>query len=38
MDGSSPELLLHSISRYYQFLPSAQREAFLSEVNRKASW
>ena len=26
-----------SISRYYKFLPSPQQEAFLSEVNRKAS-
>jgi hypothetical protein len=24
-------------SRYYKFLPSPQQEAFLSEVNRKAS-
>ena len=31
------EILLQSISRYYKFLPSPQREAFLSEVNAKAS-
>ena len=31
------DALLHSISRYYQFLPTPQREAFLSSVGRKAS-
>jgi hypothetical protein len=37
MDGGNPEMLLQSISRYYKFLPSSQRETFLSEVTRKAS-
>jgi hypothetical protein len=37
MDGGNPEILLQSISRYYKFLPSPQQEAFLYEVNRKAS-
>ncbi len=37
LDGNHPEMLLRSISRYYKFLPSSQQEAFLSEVNRKAS-
>ena len=37
LDEGDPEILLQSISRYYKFLPSPQREAFLSEVNRKAS-
>ena len=37
MDGNDPEVLLQSISRYYKFLPSAQREAFLSSVSQKAS-
>jgi hypothetical protein len=37
MDSNSPEILLHSISRYYKFLPVRQREAFLSEVTGKAS-
>ena len=37
MDGNNPEMLLQSISRYYKFLPGPQREAFLSQVNRKAS-
>ena len=37
LDGNHPEILLRSITRYYKFLPSPQQEAFLSEVNRKAS-
>ena len=37
LDGNNPEVLLSSISRYYKFLPSPQQEAFLSEVNQKAS-
>ena len=37
LDGSNPQILLQSISRYYKFLPSPQQEAFLSEVSRKAS-
>ena len=37
MDGSDPEVLLRSISRYYKFLPASQRGAFLSEITDKAS-
>ena len=37
MDGGNPEILLQSISRYYQLLPSLQQEAFLSQASRKAS-
>ena len=37
MDGSNPAILLQSISRYYEFLTRPQQEAFLSELNRKAS-
>jgi len=37
MDGTSPDMLLQSISRYYRFLPSPQQEAFLSEVHRQVS-
>jgi len=36
LDGTDPEVLLQSISRYYKFLPSAQQEAFLSSVSQKA--
>ena len=37
MDGNNPDILLQSISRYYRFLLSPQQEAFLSEVNQRAS-
>jgi hypothetical protein len=37
MDSNNPEILLHSISRYYKFLPGPQQQVFLSEVNGKAS-
>ncbi len=37
MEGENPDALLHSVSRYYQLLPGPQQEAFLAEVNRKAS-
>ena len=38
MDGSDPEVLLRSISRYYKFLPASQQDVFLSEITGKASW
>ena len=34
IDGTDPEVLLHSVSRYYQFLPPTQQQAFLSSINR----
>ena len=37
MDGSDPEVLLRSISRYYRFLPAPQQEVFLSEITGNAS-
>ena len=37
LENGNPEILLHSISRYYKFLPLSQQEAFLSEISRKAS-
>jgi len=37
LDGSDPDVLLQSISRYYQFLPTQQQEVFLSKVSPKAS-
>jgi hypothetical protein len=37
IDGSNPEILLQSISRYYKFLPGPQQQAFRSEVNQQAS-
>src|SRR5271166_6141004 len=37
LDGNNPEILLHSISRYYKFLPGPQQEAFLLDLTHKAS-
>jgi hypothetical protein len=37
LDGDSPEILLNSISRYYKFLPTAQRQEFLDSIDQKAS-
>ena len=35
LDGSNPDILLQSISRYFRFLPTDQRETFLSRVAEK---
>src|SRR6202158_5112379 len=37
LDNGNPEILLHSISRYYKFLPSEQRQVFLENLREKAS-
>jgi hypothetical protein len=37
LDDGNPEILLHSISRYYKFLPGEQRQAFLENLHEKAS-
>jgi hypothetical protein len=37
MDGNDPQILLHSISRYYKFLPVGQQQAFLSNIVARAS-
>ena len=37
LDNGDPQLLLHSIRRFYKFLPTDQREEFLTQVNGKAS-
>src|SRR5246127_3919121 len=37
MDNGDPEILLNSISRYYHFLPSREREVFLSSLGHRAS-
>ncbi len=37
LDGENPEILLNSVTRYYRFLPKPQKEAFLAEVQAKAS-
>jgi hypothetical protein len=37
MDCEDPEILLHSVSRYYSFLPRPQKEAFLADVQGETS-
>ena len=37
LDNGDPEILLHSISRYYKFLPDGQKQRFLTHANQKAS-
>ena len=32
LDNGNPEILLHSISRYYKFLPGEQPQAFLENL------
>jgi len=36
LDGGDPEILLHSISRYFQLLPDSQQDALRSEVAKSA--
>jgi hypothetical protein len=37
IDSGNPEILLQSISRYYQFLPGEQQQAFLENLGEKVS-
>jgi len=37
VEKGNPEILLHSISRYYKFLPGQQQQAFLENLHEKAS-
>ncbi len=37
LDNGDPEIPLHSISRYYKFLPGEQQQAFLENLCHKAS-
>jgi len=37
LDNGSPEILLHSIARFFKFLPGDQKHAFLSQVSQRAS-
>ena len=36
LDNGGAEILLHSISRYYKFLPCEQQQAFLENLREKA--
>jgi len=35
LDSGQPEVLLHALSRFFQFLPGEQRQAFNQLVNQK---
>jgi len=37
LDNGSPEILLHSMARFFKFLPGEQKHAFLSQVSQRAS-
>src|SRR3989441_12117307 len=37
LDNGSPDILLHSIARFFKFLPGEQQHAFLSQVSQRAS-
>ncbi len=37
IDGGNPEILLHSLARYYSLLPADQQGAFLSEISGRPS-
>src|SRR5437899_12088151 len=37
LDNGNPEILLHSVSRFFKFLPRAQKQAFLECENQRAS-
>src|SRR5215467_544808 len=37
LDNENPEILLHSLRRYYRFLPEPHKEEFLADLHGKAS-
>jgi hypothetical protein len=37
LDDGNPEILVHSLWRYYQCLPTEQKQLFLSHITQKAS-
>jgi hypothetical protein len=37
LDSDEPNVLLSSISRFFQFLPGEQRQAFVEQITEKAS-
>jgi len=38
LDNGTPKILLASISRYYRFLPSRQKQEFLSSIGMMRRW
>jgi hypothetical protein len=37
LDNGNPDVLLYSVSRFFKFLPGAQRQAFVEQITEKAS-
>src|SRR5437899_11951347 len=37
LDNGNPDMLLHSVSRFFKFLPGEQRQAFVQQITEKAS-
>jgi hypothetical protein len=37
LDNGNPDILLHSVSRFFKFLPGEQRQAFVQQITEKAS-
>jgi hypothetical protein len=37
LDNGNPDTLLHSVSRFFKFLPCEQRQAFVRQITAKAS-
>src|SRR3989442_6216252 len=37
LDNGNPDVLLHSVSRFFKFLPGDQRQAFVQQITEKAS-
>jgi hypothetical protein len=37
LDNGNPDILLHSMSRFFKFLPGEQRQAFVEQITEKAS-
>jgi hypothetical protein len=37
LDNGSPEILLHSIARFFKFLPGEQKQAFVAQLSQRTS-
>ncbi len=37
LDNGDPDILLHSMSRFFKFLPGEQRQAFVQQISEKVS-
>jgi hypothetical protein len=37
LDQGNPDVLLHSMSRFFKFLPGEQRQAFVQQITEQAS-